>query len=263
MRFEGKVAIVTGGARGIGRACALRLSEEGARVVIADVLEREGEDTAAECGGADGEARFIYCDVGERLDVRNMLTETLEHFGHVDILVANAGIMRSVPFLEVTEADFDKTMCVNVKGTFLVAQAVARHMVERVEAGEEPGSIITMSSINSVVALPNAVAYSASKGAISQLTKSMALALAEHGIRVNAVGPGSVSTDMLGVGDNSAMRRKILARTPLGRIATPREIAGVVAFLASDDASYITGQTIYPDGGRLSLNGIVTPPEEE
>ncbi len=262
MRFDGKVAIVTGGARGIGRACALRLAEEGAHVVIADTLERDGAQTASECGAEDGKARYIYCDVGERLDVRNMLTETMEYFGRVDVLVANAGILKPAPFLEVTEADFDKTMCINVKGTFLAGQAVARQMVEQVKAGDEPGAIVNMSSINSVVALPDAAAYSASKGAITQLTRSMALALAAWGIRVNAVGPGSVDTDMLSGSDDPATRRKILARTPLGRIAAPREIAAAVAFLASDDASYFTGQTIYPDGGRLALNGVVPAPEE-
>lgn len=263
MRFDGKVAIVTGGAKGIGRACALRLSEEGARVVIADILEREGQETAIECGSKDGEARFVYCDVGERLDVRNMLTETLEAFGRVDVLVADAGILKPAPFLEITEADFDKVLCVNVKGTFLVGQAVARQFVSQVEAGDEPGVIVNMSSINGVVALPDAAAYCASKGAITQLTKSMALSLAQWGIRVNAVGPGSVETEMLGPVQEGPGRRKIMSRTPLGRIGTPREIAAVAAFLASDDASYMTGQVVYPDGGRLALNGVVPPREGE
>lgn len=257
MRFEGKTVIVTGGAKGIGRACAERFAEEGARVVVADVDEEAGEETASAIGGPE-RGRFIYCDVSERLDVRNMLAETLEHFDQVDVLVNNAGIVHSADFLEIDEADFDRVIGVNLKGAFLVGQIVARRMVEQAEAGAEPGAIVNMSSVNAVFAIANQVPYTVSKGGIAQLTKVMALSLAPHGIRVNAIGPGSVMTDILkAVNTDAAARRRILSRTPLGRIGEPAEIASVAAFLASADASYMTGQTVYVDGGRLPLNYTV------
>lgn len=262
MRFEGKTVIVTGGAKGIGRACAERFAREGARVVVADIEEGAGEETAAAIGGPE-RARFIYCDVGERLDVRNMLAETLEHFDHVDVLINNAGIVHGAEFLEIDETDFDRVLQVNLKGPFLVGQIVARQMVEQIGAGGVPGAIVNMSSVNAVFAIPNQVPYSVSKGGVSQLTKVMALSLAPHGIRVNAIGPGSIMTDILqSVASDAAARRRILSRTPLGRIGEPAEIAAIAAFLASDDASYMTGQTVYADGGRLPLNYTVEVREE-
>lgn len=262
MRFEGRTVIVTGAARGIGRACAERFAREGANVVVADVDEKAGESTAAEIGPAE-KVRFVYCDVGERLDVRNMLAETLEQFDRVDVLVNNAGIVHGADFLELEEEDFDRVLRVNLKGAFLAAQIVARRLVEQVEAGEAPGAIINMSSVNAVFALANQVPYSISKGGIAQLTRVMALSLAPYGIRVNAVGPGSILTEMLqAVNSDAAARSRLLSRTPLGRLGEPAEIAAVVAFLASDDASYVTGQTVYADGGRLPLNYTVEVREE-
>ena len=179
-------------------------------------------------------------------------------FGAIDILVNNAAIIKGIDFLEISEADFDAVLNVNLRGAFLVAQAVARQMVTQVKAGRRPGSIINMSSVNAVFAIANQVPYSVSKGGLNQLTKVMALSLAEHGIRVNAIGPGSINTRILKtVMTDAAARTKLLSRTPLGRIGEPEEIAAVAAFLASDDASYITGQTIYADGGRLPLNYTV------
>jgi len=260
MNFDKKVAIVTGAARGIGRACAERLAAEGARVVVADIDADEGEAVA---DGIRGEARYIYCDVGERLDIRNMIAQSVDQFGRVDILVNSAGITHKESFLDVDEEDFDRVIRVNLKGTFLTCQAIARQMVEQIEAGEKPGSIVNLSSINAVVAIADEIAYSASKGGVAQLTRVMSLALARWGIRVNAVGPGTIRTDMTETAQTDAMlRRKILTRTPLGRFGEPSEIAAAVAFLASDDASYITGQTIYADGGRLPLNYTVAVAEE-
>jgi NAD(P)-dependent dehydrogenase (short-subunit alcohol dehydrogenase family) len=147
---------------------------------------------------------------------------------------------------------------VNLKGVFLVGQAVARQMVKQIAAGGAPGAIVNMSSINAVVAIAGLAAYSASKGGINQLTKVMALSLAPHGIRVNAIGPGSIMTDMLAsITTDKAARHRVLSRTPLGRVGDPSEIASIAAFLVSDDASYVTGQTIYADGGRLPLNYTV------
>ena len=262
MRLEGKVAIVTGGARGIGRAIVERYLREGARVVVADVDEKAGEACERELE-ALGNVKFVATDVGNRLDVHNLVAATLDAFGDIDILVNNAGIVHGADFLDIEEADFDRVMRVNLKGAFLCGQAVARHFVEKVKAGKEPGVIVNMSSINDTFALPNQVPDSVSKGGVSQLTKVMALSLAPYGIRSNAIGPGSIMTDMLStvVNDKDA-KKKILSRTPLGRIGEPSEIASVAVFLASDDASYVTGQTVYADGGRLPLNYTVKPPEE-
>jgi NAD(P)-dependent dehydrogenase (short-subunit alcohol dehydrogenase family) len=252
-----KVAIVTGAARGIGFAIAERFVAEGARVVIADIDTGAGEGAARQLGGRD-RVRFVACDVGDAAAVRGLVEATLEAFGPVEVLVNNAAILVGAEFLDLTEADFDRVLRVNLKGAFLCGQAVARQMVERVKSGDAAGTIINLSSVNAVFAIPNQVPYSISKGGISQLTKVMALSLAPYGIRVNAIGPGSIMTEMLRtVIDSPEARRRILSRTPLGRVGEPSEIAAVAAFLASDDASYITGQTIYADGGRLPLNYTV------
>ena len=257
MLLENKVAIVTGGARGIGYAIARRFLDEGARVVIADIDEDTGSEAVKELG-AYGAVRFVECDVGERLDVHNLVAATIDAFGGIDALINNAGVFIAGDFLELGEADFDKVIRTNLKGAFLCSQAVARHMVERIAEGEAPGAIVNMSSVNAVLAIANQVPYTVSKGGINQLTKVMALALAPHGIRVNAIGPGSIMTDMLAAAmDDPEARKRLLSRTPLGRLGEPSEIAAIAAFLVSNDASYITGQTIYADGGRLSLNYTV------
>ena len=257
MRLDGRTAIVTGGAKGIGLAIVRRLASEGAKVMIADVDEAAG-NAAVESVSTEGEVRFTVTDVSERLDVHNLVAKTIDAFGSINALVNNAGIVHAADFLDLEEADFDRVMAINLKGSFLCGQAVARHMVEQVANGEEPGSIVNMSSINDTFAIPNQVPYSVSKGGVSQLTKTMALALATHGIRVNAVGPGSIMTDMLAsVADNPEAKTRVLSRTPLGRIGEPSEIAAVTAFLLSADASYVTGQTIYADGGRMPLNYTV------
>ncbi|MCB1496114.1 MAG: SDR family oxidoreductase [Bauldia sp.] len=261
MLLENKVAIVTGGARGIGYAIVRRFLEEGARVVIADIDHVAGPRAAAELS-TFGPVNYFECDVGERLDVRNMLAATIEAFGDVDVLVNNAGILVQADLLDLEEADFDRVLRVNLKGAFLCSQAAARHMVERIEAGGTAGAIVNLSSVNAIFAIPNQVPYSVSKGGLNQLTRVMALSLAPHGIRVNAIGPGSIATEMLdSVMADAEQRNRILSRTPLGRIGDPQEIAAIAAFLASDEASYITGQTIYADGGRLPLN--YTVPVEE
>ncbi len=258
--MPGRVAIITGGARGIGRACAERFAADGERIVVADVDEDEGQACAEALRASGVEARFLHCDVGERLDVRNLVTGTLDLFGSIDILVNNAGIVHGADFLDLKEADFDRVLKINLKGVFLMGQAVARQMVDQIEAGGKPGTIINMSSVNAVFAIPNQVPYTMAKGGVNQLTKVMAISLAPYGIRVNAIGPGSIMTDILKtvVNDEEAMK-KVLMRTPLGRIGEPSEVASVAAFLASPDASYITGQTIYPDGGRLPLNYTMPP----
>ncbi len=262
MSLTGKSAIITGAAKGIGYAIAKRYLAEGAKVIIADIDDKTGKKSAKELSDF-GEVRYVHCDVGERLDVHNLLASSIDAYGDVDILVSNAGVVHAADFLELKEKDFDRVMRINLKGAFLCGQAVAKHLVAKVEAGGAPGSIINMSSINAVFAIPNQVPYSISKGGVKQLTNVMAQSLAPHGIRVNAIGPGSIMTEMLQtIVDNPEARHKVLSRTPMGRIGDPTEIAGIAVFLASDEASYITGQTIYADGGRLGLNYTV-PVEDD
>lgn len=257
MALTNKVAIVTGGAKGIGRAIVRRFLEEGAKVILADIDEDAGSMAETEFQSL-GDVRFVECDVSERLDVRNMIAATLDAFGDIDVLVNNAGVVVAGDFLELDPADFERVLKINLTGYFLVGQAVARHMVERIDGGGPAGTIINISSVNAVLAIANQVPYTVSKGGINQLTKIMALSLAPYGIRVNGIGPGSIMTELLeSVMDKPEVRSRILSRTPLGRIGEPSEIAGIAAFLASDDASYITGQTIYADGGRMPLNYTV------
>ncbi len=257
MALDGKTAIVTGGAAGIGRAIVRRFVAEGARVVIADISQDKAEEAIASLPGGS-EVRFVKTDVARKLDVHNLIASTIDVFGDIDVLVSNAGIVHGAEFLDLAEDDFDRVLAVNLKGAFLAGQAVARYMVDKVKDGGAPGTIVNMSSVNAVFAIANQVPYSVSKGGVNQLTKVMALALAPYGIRVNAIGPGSIMTDMLAaVASDAPARNRVLSRTPLGRIGDPSEIASIAAFLASDDASYITGQTIYADGGRLPLNYTV------
>ncbi len=262
MVLEGKTAIVTGAAGGIGYAIAERFLREKAKVVIADIDAEKGVRTERDLKRL-GDVQFMKADVGRRLDVHNLVAAAIDAYGDIDVLVNNAGIVHGADFLDLTEEDFDRVLNVNLKGTFLTGQAVARHMVEKVNNGGTPGAIVNMSSINAVFAIANQVPYSVSKGGVNQLTKAMALSLAPHGIRVNAIGPGSIMTDMLAsVNADPAAKNRILSRTPMGRIGEPSEIAAIAVFLASDEASYITGQTIYADGGRLPLNYTVPVPED-
>ena len=258
MRMHGKVALVTGAARGIGLACAHRFLDEGAQVVLAD---RDAAALQAACASLPpGRAMHAAADVSSRTDVERMVAEAVARFGRIDVLLNNAGIVHAAPFLAMAEEDFDRVIASNLKSTFLVGQAVARHMVEH----DVRGSIVNMSSVNAVVALPDLIAYGASKAAIGQMTKTMAIALAPHGIRVNAIGPGTIATELArnAVLGSEAARRKVMSRTPLGRLGEPDEVARVAVFLACDDSAYMTGQTVYADGGRLALNYTVEAPPQ-
>ncbi len=258
-KLDGKVAIVTGAAQGIGFACARALGEDGARVVLADV-NADGVASAAQTLKNDGlEVAARACDAGDKAEVDALVDSAVESFGGLDIMVANAGIVRAADFLEMTEDDFDSVIRVNLKGVFLAGQAAARRMVKQGRGG----AIINMSSVNAVLAIPNIVGYVAAKGGVNQLTKTMALSLAPHEIRVNAIGPGSIETEVFKqVATDKAAMTKILSRTPMGRVGQPMEIGRVCAFLASDDASYVTGTTIYVDGGRMPLNYTVPVPDD-
>lgn len=254
MRLKDKVALVTGGAAGIGLACAKAFAAEGAKVAIADLAQERGEAAVEALQEAGADAIFLRCDVGAKAEVEAMIASTVAAFGRLDIAVANAGIVKAGDFLEFSEEDFDAVIRVNLKGVFLTGQAAARQMAEQGGGG----AIVNMSSVNAVLAIPSIAPYVVAKGGVNQLTKVMSLALADKGIRVNGIGPGSIRTEVLASVVNDPEKMKgVLMRTPLGRVGEPEEIASVAVFLASDDASYMTGQTLYPDGGRLALNYTV------
>ncbi len=251
--LDGRVVIVTGAAQGIGAACARRFAAEGCRVMLADVDADQGQALADELG-----ARFTRCDVGSARECDALVAATTDAFGGLDILVNNAGILHSADFLELAEEDFERVLRVNLKGAFLMTQRAARAMItDRAVRGG--GAIVNMSSVNALLVIKGLTAYNVSKGGLNQLTRSAALALVDHGIRVNAVGPGTIATEMArhSVMRDESARRRLMSRTPMKRLGEPDEIASTVAFLASDAASYITGQVLYADGGRLGLNYTV------
>lgn len=249
--FQGKVAIVTGGAQGIGEASVQRLAQDGASVSIWDVDQARGQALADALGER---GQFVACNVASKADVEKALAETLTRFGRVDQLVNNAGIVKTSNFLDITEEDWDAVININLKGAFLVGQAVARAMVK-----QGGGAIVHMSSVNAVMAIPSIAAYNVSKGGIAQLTRVMSLALIDQGIRVNAVAPGTIATELAknAVMADETARARLMSRTPMRRLGEPAEVADAVAYLLSDSASYITGETLFVDGGRLALNYTV------
>ena len=247
---EAPIAVITGAARGIGLACAEALAEDGFRTVLADIDGPGVTDAAERVGALAG----FETDMGDPAAVASLFDRVEERFGPATVLVNNAGIAMPGDFLSYDLETFQRVISVNLTGVFLATQRAAKTMIDH---GIE-GAVVNMSSINAQVAIPAIPAYCASKGGVAQLTKVAALALAPHNIRVNAVGPGSIDTDMMaGVNANPEAMARVLSRTPLGRVGTAREIGDVVAFLASPKASYITGETIYVDGGRLGLNYTV------
>ncbi len=255
-KLQGRSAVITGAAQGIGAACARRLARDGAALSLWDVDDAHGRALAKSL--ADGGARvsYLHCDVSKKAEVDAALAATLAEFGRLHALVSNAGIFKGADFLNITEADWDAVLGVNLKGAFLVGQAVARHM-----AASGGGAIVNMSSVNGTLAIPNIASYNASKGGINQLTRAMALALVDHGIRVNAVAPGTIATELAraAVLTSDEARERIMSRTPMRRLGEPEEVAEVVAFLLSDAASYMTGEIVVVDGGRMALNYTMPP----
>jgi NAD(P)-dependent dehydrogenase (short-subunit alcohol dehydrogenase family) len=252
--LAGRVVVVTGAAQGIGQACVERLVADGAAVALWDLAEAPAQALAQRLNDNGGQALFCPCDVAQASSVHTALAATVAHFGWVDGLVNNAGIFRAAEFLDVSEADWDAVISVNLKGSFLVGQAVARVMAQR-----GSGAIVNMSSVNGTLAIPSIASYNASKGGINQLTRAMALALADSGVRVNAVAPGTIATELAAAAvlTSEAAKARILSRTPMKRLGQPAEVANVVAFLLSDAASYMTGEIVVVDGGRMALNYTV------
>lgn len=252
MKLKDKVALVTGGANGIGEACVRRFVDEGARVLVVDRDAHAGEALARSLGDT---VAFVAGDVAQRDCAHSAVRQCVERFGAIDVLLNNAGITHAASFLELADEDFDRVLNVNLRSYFLFGQEAARVMV----AQGRGGAILHMSSVNAILAIPDQVPYVVSKGAVNQLTRVMAMALAPHDIRVNAIGPGTIATELArkAVLGSEEARRKLLSRTPMKRLGEPDEVAKVAVFLASDDASYMTGQTVYPDGGRLALNYTV------
>ncbi|WP_332771882.1 SDR family NAD(P)-dependent oxidoreductase [Phenylobacterium sp.] len=249
--LRGRRAIITGAARGIGLACARRFAAEGAGVLIVDLDAAAGEAVVAEMGWENLRAVFHPADLSRPEAIPGIVEAAVRGLGGVDILVNNAGIAPTADFFELDHAQFDQVMAINLRAPFLLTQAVARRMREQ----GTPGAVVNLSSINAVLNGPTSLSYCVSKGGLNQLTRSCAIALAPHGIRVNAVGPGTIATELAAqAGLTGEGVAPVLERTPMGRLGEAAEIAAVAAFLASDDASFVSGQTVYADGGRLGLN---------
>jgi glucose 1-dehydrogenase len=246
MRLKGRVALITGASSGIGRAIALRFAEEGAHIVVNHFGQEERAKRVCERIEAyGGRALSIEADVSQVVEIHRMVDETIRHFGRVDICVNNAGVQREVPFLEVTEDDWEFMTKVDLKGAFFVAQACARDMVKR-----RRGKIINISSVHQEIAKPRFAPYCAAKGGLGMLTKTLAMELAEYKINVNGIAPGAIATPMNeDVLEDPEAEASVCREIPWGRFGRPKEVAALAAWLASDEADYVTGATYFIDGG--------------
>lgn len=248
MRLAGKVAVVTGAASGNGRAISERFAEEGADIVLADLNEAGMEETARRVRQQERRALCVRCDVAQRDQVQALVEAAVREFGRIDVMVANAGIGRGATFLDLSDQDWDAVLDVNLRGVFLCDQIAARQMVKQGGGGQ----IVNIASIMAELGSPGAANYCASKAGVKSLTKSAALALAPHNIRVTAIGPGYIDTPLTAaLQEEPALLANLTRQTPMGRIGEPQDVANAAVFLASDEAKFFTGQTIYPDGGFL------------
>jgi len=249
MKLKGKVAIIAGGTKGIGLGIALEFVRAGAKVVVGGTTDKTGEAAVREIEAMGGEGLFINCDVSSLPALDQIIEQAVQHFGRLDIYVANAGINDpgKTHFIDITPDQYDRIMGVNLRGMFFGGQKAARQMIRQGEGGV----IINMSSVNAHLGLDAQVVYTTSKGGVQQLTKVQAVALAPYHIKVNAMAPGPIETELMRrVGSDKQLMDTILSRTPLGRIGTPRECGRLAVFLASEDSNFIFGQSIYIDGGR-------------
>jgi glucose 1-dehydrogenase len=249
-RLLDQVAIVTGGGSGIGKSIVLGLANEGAHLCIADLDIKKANGAKAEVEKVGSKAIAVEVDVSKEKDAQFMVEKTMAAFGQIDILVNNAGVARYAPFLQYPAQDWARTIEVNLGGYFYCAQAVAKQMILR-----ERGKIINISSVAAQVAMPNSVAYSAAKGGVAAFTRVLALELAPEGICVNAIGPGPIMTEMARTALKDEERKARIAMIPMGRYGLPEDVVGPAIFLASSDSDFITGQTLYVDGGFL-ISGV-------
>ncbi|PIU98680.1 hypothetical protein COS61_00070 [Candidatus Wolfebacteria bacterium CG03_land_8_20_14_0_80_40_12] len=249
--LKGKVAIVTGARRGMGRTHALALAKAGAKVAVADISLEECQRVVEEIAKQGGEAMAIKCDVSKKKEVDEMVKKIVKEFGKIDILVNNAGIAQFVPFLEMTEEEWDRTLDINLKGYFLCAQACVKEMVK-----QKSGVIVNIASVamgQQGVGMSNIVHYCASKGGIAGMTEALAVELAPYNIRVNAISPGMIETPMISsIKQDSKTVEAMLAKVPMRRVGKPEEVSNLVLFLASEVSSYMTGSTVIIDGGWLA-----------
>jgi glucose 1-dehydrogenase len=255
MDLDGKVMLVTGAATGIGKAIALAAVRQGARVIVNYIGPSDSANAVVqEIQRGGGQALAVSADVSKSADVQRMVDAAVQKFGKIDVLVNNAGIELSKPFLEKTEEDWDRVIAVDLKGPFLCSQAVAREMVKR----QERGTIINISSVHEEIGFPGYAAYCAAKGGLRMLCRNLALELAPYHINIVNVAPGAIATPINRGTLNDPQKKAALEKEiPLHRIGTPEEVARLVCFLASDDASYITGTTVCIDGGLMRQTGAL------
>ncbi|MCI4662754.1 MAG: SDR family oxidoreductase [Neomegalonema sp.] len=260
-QFDGKTVIVTGAARGVGRSVARRMLESGAKVMLADSDEAKLTETRDDLRGNNGNVAAFGCDISQKFGVNNLLSATLDAFDHIDVLVTTATDYERVDPLDLTADALERVMASNLRSAFMLTKIVSAKMIaqkETAKEGSSAGSIVHVSSLAGQVASPEIAAFSISCAALDQLTRSFAIALAPHGIRVNGVAPGGVMSEnvRLAIKETPDLRAAMMARTPLGRIGEPKEAADAVLFLASQAASFITGQIMVVDGGRSALDPL-------
>lgn len=249
MKLQGKVVIVTGGSGGLGQGICQRLAQEGAKIVVDyHTHPDEAEQLKIKIEQIGSEALIVQADLSKVEQINNLVQQSIDRFGKVDILVNNAGLEKRADFWDVTEADYDLVMNVNLKAVFFATQAVVKHFL----ATDNKGKIINISSVHEELPFPHFTSYCASKGGVKMITRNLSVELGSKGITINNVAPGAIATpinhDLL---NNPELLKTVTKNIPLGRLGQPEDVSGLVAFLASDEARYITGSTFYVDGGLL------------